>query len=98
MLITIDQEIEAVWKRRFTIPSLLYIVMRMGTLGYIILYVQGPLSFLGPPSLLVSPVSIYVGRSTGSTRSTQNFCCRGPVVIAQNIEDVELRSISFKFC
>ncbi|KAJ3481333.1 hypothetical protein NLI96_g7727 [Meripilus lineatus] len=33
MLITIDQEIEAIWKRRFTVPSLIYLTMRMGTLG-----------------------------------------------------------------
>ncbi|KAJ3483234.1 hypothetical protein NLI96_g6462 [Meripilus lineatus] len=63
MLITIDQEIEAIWKRRFALPSLLYLLMRFGTLGFLILYAQGPLSFLGPPSLVVSlrcKVEIYL--------------------------------------
>lgn len=59
MLITIDQEIEAIWKRRFTVPSLIYLTMRMGTLGYIFLYVHGLLPFFGPQSLIVSVISIF---------------------------------------
>lgn len=84
MLITIDQEIEAIWKRRFALPSLLYLLMRFGTLGFLILYAQGPLSFLGPPSLVVSTVYIsYVDRHSPGIIRGMSIQCHSFVDIAQ---------------
>ncbi|KAJ3481334.1 hypothetical protein NLI96_g7728 [Meripilus lineatus] len=52
MLITLDEEIETIWKRRITLPSILYLVMRVGTLGYLILNATQAIKFFGLQSLV----------------------------------------------
>ncbi|KAJ3481329.1 hypothetical protein NLI96_g7730 [Meripilus lineatus] len=52
ILITIDKEVKVVWKYRFTPISLVYLVLRMGTLGCMILYAASSLSILGSLSII----------------------------------------------
>lgn len=66
MLLTIEQEVEAIWMRKFSIPGLLYLVMRFFTLGYIILDISMTLPIFGPPSVDVRPYGIWF-RSSSST-------------------------------
>ncbi|KAJ3483232.1 hypothetical protein NLI96_g6459 [Meripilus lineatus] len=48
---TWDEEIEVIWKRRFSIPSLLYVSIRIGTLAYIVINVV--ISLYNPGNLTV---------------------------------------------
>ena len=59
MLITLDEEIETIWKRRITLPSILYLVMRVGTLGYLILNATQAIKFFGLQSLVVRRMSAW---------------------------------------
>ncbi|KAJ3483236.1 hypothetical protein NLI96_g6461 [Meripilus lineatus] len=47
MLITLDEEVETIWKRRINLPSILYLVMRFGTLGYLIINALQTTTFFG---------------------------------------------------
>lgn len=55
ILITLDEEIESVWKRRITLPSILYLVMRIGTLGYLITNALQTTTFFGLQTSVVRP-------------------------------------------
>ena len=60
MLITLDEEVETIWKRRITLPSILYLVMRVGTLGYLIINATQTITFFGLQSRVVRPVSLVM--------------------------------------
>ena len=60
MFLTLDQEVEAIWTRKFTLTSLLYIVMRISTLAWILLDIGSSLPIFGPPTILVGLMSVRV--------------------------------------
>lgn len=77
MLLTIEQEVEAIWMRKFSIPSLLYLVMRFCTLGYIVLDISMSLSIFGLPSVNVSPLTWF------SLILLTSFCRSAQILISQ---------------